>query len=284
MQLKILISIICLILSSNTVFTTRLLKAKENTSLRSNTIKNSANQQVLGGPSSQYTWTMVPAMRLFKEVGLTIFNGQNPLEARKCLDDIENNSDLGATPYKNLWDQCVQINKEFFSKQQMEAQAKGGSIPQDRLASLKAFSNWDDLMIAEYKNLINHSRSDFMKKECIPQFAKTRGNVYDLLNILQKPEYMGNKVTGNKNQQFIDSQYSIYRRTIAPGSFKRLNDASDKIMSTYRHDLSVIQGQKRGIKESKSPYDQKALANQDKNITPVIYRFIFYKLHFNIIY
>ena len=275
MQLKILISIICLILSSNSVLTTKLLKARENTFL-----KTTENKQILGS-SSQFTWTIVSAMRLFKELALTIFDSQNPLDVRRCIDDIENNSELGATPYKELWDKCVQINKEFFSKQQLEQNIKGGAIPKEQLANLNAFTNWDTIIIGEFRDLVTNSRNDFMKKECIPVFSKTRGNVYDLISILHKPEFMGNAVSTTKDQQFIDSQYSIYRRTIVPGAFKRLNDASDKIMNSYRDNMKVITGRKRGIKKAPSPYDSMAISVNNTNVVPVIN---FFSLKFVYIY
>ena len=259
MQLKILISIVCLILSSHSFSSTKLLNTKENTSLRS----------VTRQPSSQFTWTLVPAMKLFKELALTIFDSKSPLEVRKCVDDIENNSELGPTPYKELWDKCVQINKEFFSKQQMEQQAKGGVVAPDKLASLKAFSNWDDILTAEYKALVGGSRNSFIKTDCLPMFEKTRGNVYDLINILQKPEYMGMKFSGGKNDQFIDSQYSIYRQTIAPGAFKRLNDASDKLMSAYDNSMKAVAAGKRGIPKAPGPYDGLALPKDKTQIVPV---------------
>lgn len=264
-------------MSSHSFSSTKLLKAKENTSLRSVSLKEKKIQEkqdyIKGGPSSQFTWTLQPAMRLFKEIGLRVFDTKNQLDVRRCMDDIENNSELGPTPYKELWDKCVQINQEFFSKQQMEQQAKGGAVAPDRLASLKAFSNWDELLIAEYKALVGGSRNEFIKADCVPIFSKTRGNVYDLISILQKPEFMGNKVVGGKNDQFIDSQYSIYRQTIQPGAFKRLNDASDKLMGAYRNDLKAVAGAKRGIPKAPGPYDNLAINN--KNGGMVIVRKIF---------
>lgn len=270
MQLKILISIVCLILSSHT-FTSKkaFLKSKEDSSLRSVSLKNQGKQL---DQSSQFTWTLLPALKLFKEIGLRVFDAKDPLQLRRCIDDIENNSELGPTPYKELWDKCVQINKEFFSKQQMEQQAKGGAVSADKLASLKAFTNWDEVLSSEYKSLMSGTRNNFVKNDCIPMFAKTRGNVYDLMNILQKPDFFGMKFSGNKNQQFIDSQYSIYRQTIAPGAFKRLNEASDQLLSTYNREISGIAGAKRGIPKAPGPYDNLAL--QDKRIMVSLYLII----------
>merc|ERR1712222_110244 len=99
-----------------------------------------------------------------------------------------------------------------------EQAAKGGVVAADKLAALKSYSNWDDFLIAEFKALVGGSRNTFIKTDCEPVFSKTRGNVMDLMSILQKPDYMGGKVVGGKNDQFIDSQYSIYRQVIAPGA------------------------------------------------------------------
>lgn len=281
MQLKILISIICLILSSHSISTTKLLKNKETTSLSSVSTKVQKEKQNVEGSASQFTWTLVPAMKLFKEIALSVFDTKSPLDTRKCMEDIENNSELGPTPYRELWDKCVQINKEFFSKQSMESAAKGGVVAPDRLAALKAFSNWDDLIIGEFKALVGGSRNSFIKADCLPVFSKVRGNVYDLINILQKPEYMGMKFTGGKNDQFIDSQYSIYRQTITPGAFKRLNDASDTLMSAYNKGLSAVAAGKRGIPKAPGPYDSLALGKAKQNIIPVsLYFYLSFILFF----
>lgn len=264
MQLKILISIICLILSSHSYST---LNNEKKTSLRSVTKK-----QILGS-SSQFTWTLMPAMKLFKEIALTTFEAKDPNEIRRCVENIENNSDLGATPYKELWDKCVQINKEYFSKVQMESAAKGGVVAPDRLAALKSFSNWDDILTAEFKALIGGSRNEFIKADCTPVFDKTRGTVMDFMAILQKPDFMGGKVVGGKDDQFIDSQYSIYRQKIAPGAFKRLNDASDKLMGAYRGEIKGLPPARRGIPKAPGPYD--ALALKPGVYTPVSLLIIF---------
>jgi hypothetical protein len=252
MQLKILISIICLILSSHSYTT---LKNEKKTSLRSVTY---SKQGPALGASSQFTWTLMPAMKLFKEIALTVFDAKDPNEIRRCVENVENNSDLGQTPYKELWDKCVQINKEYFSKVQMEQAAKGGVVAPDRLAALKSFSNWDDVLIGEFKALIGGSRNDGIKTDCLPVFTKTRGTVMDFMAILQKPDFMGGKVVGGKDDHFIDSQYSIYRQKIAPGAFKRLNDASDKLMGAYRGDIKALPAA-RGIPKAPGPYDGQAL-------------------------
>lgn len=276
-------------MSSSSYSATSLLKAKENTSLRSVTI----DKQVLGG-SSQFTWTLVPAMRLFKEIALTTFESKNPQTIRQCVEDIENNSELGPTPYRELWEKCVQINKEYFSKVQMEQAAKGGVVAPDRLASLKAYSNWDDVLVSEFKALVGGSRNTFIKADCLPAFEKTRGSVMDFMAILQKPDYMGGKVVGGKDDQFIDSQYSIYRQTIAPGAFKRLNDASDKLMSAYRGEIKGLPPANRGIPKAPGPYDAQALKLTPVSflilftliliLTSIIILFLILHFHFNIFF
>jgi hypothetical protein len=147
---------------------------------------------------------------------------------------------------------------------------KGGAIPQQQLSKLNSFTNWDTVIIEEFRDLAANIRNDALKKDCVNVFAKTRGNVYDVLAILHKPDIMGNAVNPTKDQQFIDSQYSIYRRTIVPGAFKRLNDASDVIMNSYRDNMKIVNGKKRGIKKAPSPYDAIAIAPVDKNVVPVI--------------
>lgn len=239
------------------------MKNKESTSLRS--VSQKTNQGDLD-PSSMYAWVLPGALKLFKEVGNRVFDASDPMALRRCLDDIENNSELGPAPYKQLWDKCVQVNKEFFSKQQMEQQSKGGAVPADKLKALGAFSNWDQMLKEEYKALMGGSQNKMIINDCNQNFEKTRGNVYDLMNILQKPDYFGMKFSGNKNQQFIDSQYSIYRQTIAPGSFKRLNDASDTLLSTYNKSIGSIAGAKRGIPKAPGPYDQKALKDNRQEV------------------
>lgn len=232
------------------------MKSKDQTSLRSVTLKKTEEKkQDIINSSSQFSWTLIPATKLFKEISFSVFDTKNPMDVRRCIEDIEYNGELGQTPFRELWDKCVSINKEFFSKQQMEAEAKGGAVAPDRLASLKAFSNWSDLVIDEFKALIGGSKNQFLKADCQTTFSKTRGNVYDLVNILQKPEYMGMKFSTNKNDAFIDSQYSIYRQTIQAGAFKRLNDKSDVLMTANNDALKAIASGKRGIPKAPGPYD-----------------------------
>ena len=274
MQLKIFISIICLILSSHSFTSTKLLKSKDLSSLRSVTsLKKTEEKKQIDGSSSQFSWTLVQATKLFKELSLTVIDAKNPMEVRRCTEDIEMNSDLGQTPFRELWDKCVSINKEFFSKQQMEADAKGGAVAADRLASLKSFSNWSEIVVGEFKALVGGSKNQFLKADCEVTFAKTRGNVYDLISILQKPEFMGMKFMTNKNDAFIDSQYSIYRQTIQAGAFKRLNDKSDVLMSAYNKDIKAVQGAKRGIPKAPGPYDGSVIPF--KKIPVIIVSFLF---------
>ena len=273
MQLKFLIGIICLILSSHSFSCTKLLKSKDQTSLRSVTLKKTEEKKQVENSASQFSWTLIPATKLFKEISFSVFDTKNPMDVRRCLEDIEYNGELGQTPFRELWEKCVSINKEFFSKQQMEADAKGGAVAPDRLASLKSFSNWSDLLIEEYKALIGGSKNAFLKADCTGTFSKTRGNVYDLINILQKPEYMGMKFITNKNDAFIDSQYSIYRQTIQAGAFKRLNEKSDVLMAANNAALKVIAGAKRGIPKAPGPYD--AAVIPFKKIQTIIVSFFF---------
>lgn len=281
MQLKILIGIICLILCSATYSAKKaFLKNKENTSLRS-VSKQEPNPYPTLDPSSMYAWVLPGALKLFKEVGNRVFDAKDPMALRRCLDDIENNSDLGPTPYKQLWDKLATINKEFFSKQQMEAQSKSGAVSPDKLAALTSFSNWGSVLGEEYKALMGGSQNKMIIQDCNQNFDKTRGNVYDLMNILQKPDYFGMKFEGGKNQQFIDSQYSIYRQTIAPGSFKRLNDASDQLLSMYNKQTAAIAAGKRGIPKAPGPYDQKALKDNRKMVNVSLILNIFYLKIFN---
>lgn len=262
MQLKFIISFICLILSSNAIKSLKNLKNKEKT------VTYLKNKQ----DSSQYTYNIIPATKLFKELALSVFDGKQ-MEIRRCVDEIENNSDLGSTPFRELWEKSASITKEFFSKQQMEANAKGGSVAPDRIASLKAFSNWDELLIEEFKTLARAIQNKIVKDQCADLFSKVRGNVYDLLNILQKSDYMGLKFNDVKGGEFIDSQYSIYRDKIQAGAFKRLNDKSDELMSAYNRDMKVIQGSKRGIPKAPSPYDSVVIPLKKDGII-VIYFFI----------
>jgi hypothetical protein len=216
--------------------------------------KNLNNNKLTPPASSQYAWNILPAMRLFKEISLTIFEANDEMQVRKCVDDIENNSDLGSTPYKELWDKCAQINIEFFQKQQMDQQKNGLGGPANTLG-LNSLQNYDQILINEYKTLFESSRSAFMKTDCLPLFSKVRGNVYDLLDILKKPEYMGFKFTGTNNQQFISSQFSVYRQKLPANAFKKLNEASNNLMSNYKIGLDAINTQRRGIPKAPKLYD-----------------------------
>jgi hypothetical protein len=251
MKLKIYIGIICLILSSFSISSTKLFKANEQTNLRSvaeNTIKTT---QYPRSESSQFSWEILKSLKLFKELGLTIFDVSDQLQARKCVDNIENNSDLGPTPYKELWDKCVEINTQFFQKQKLDK--KGGSAT---VLGLDAFNKWDEIIINEYKTLISLSRNEGIKNDCNPLFSKVKGNVYDFLKILQKPDYMGQRIVVDKDSQFISSQYSIYRQSLPNNSFKKLNDASDNLMNAYRESVKSINTQARVIPVAPKLYDK----------------------------
>lgn len=239
MKLKIYIGIICLILSSFPITSTKLFKTNEKT-LSSNSLSakstNLITNKSLSTQGGNYAWQILPAMKLFKELALTIFDYTDALAGRKCVDAIER-GDLGQTPYKELWDICVSINSEFFQKKDAEQQ-KGAGAASNQLG-YKNLDKWDEIIINEFKILIALTRNDYVKKDCEPLFSKMKGNVNDLINILNKPGYMGLKFNPAKNEQFITSQYSIYRQNLPTDAFKRINDASARMLLNYNN---IIKG------------------------------------------
>ena len=136
----------------------------------------------------------------------------------------------------------------------MDKQKNGLGGPANTVG-LNSLQNYDQILINEYKTLFESSRSAIMKTDCLPLFSKVRGNVYDLLDILKKPEYMGFKFTGTNNQQFISSQFSVYRQKLPANAFKKLNEASNNLMSNYKIGLDAINTQRRGIPKAPKLYD-----------------------------
>ena len=167
-----------------------------------------------------------PLLKKFMEKSFILKDGQS-----ECLDNICNNTQSFYSMINRFWNNLYTFYvSERYTK--------------DLDSQNKKFKNLIGNIEAMFK--INSSFTTFANGKSIScngilDFDLNTLNKIQMVTILSQPAYYGSfNYIGKDAEKFIDSEFSIYRQTLPPGSFQKLNEESRKNSKILKNMLSNI--------------------------------------------
>jgi hypothetical protein len=268
MQLKILITLVFLIITLHSNAYSKNMKnkyisqlnaktekkitslSKSNTNKKSEANKNTENsEQILYNEKLNFNYAQTFA--LFKQISKNLFIEKQPGMLDHCIDLVSNHLTYQEPVFKSFWQKMGDIYEEQQIKSRMESNP---TSPNHQIGSLNKLNDWKNTLLGEYQNIIKYV--DFeqsLKSECAKLFSDTSRNVFDLLFVLSETRFFGGRnILVNKNDQFIDSMFSVHRNRLPENSFKKLNEVSADYMQFNNDQLRSIMGKRSYVPRSGS--------------------------------